>query len=227
MRVALKVGHLVLIPDDADETATLAGWKAAHDGFVFALAANDGSGANLASLGPRAEACREPINVHSGNPDPRISIIANFAPTPFTLDGVRYACVEAFWQSLRFPPEERPRLAALDGAAAKRASDAHPYGSHVHYRGEAIPVGTHAHWQLMRRACEAKFAQNDEARAALLETGDRPLVHRVRRDSTSIPGVVMAEIWMVLRSRLRGASETMEAGASAAPRSVADPGDTA
>jgi hypothetical protein len=56
----------------------------------------------------------------------------------------------------------------------------------------------------MRRACEAKLAQNDDARAALLATGERPLVHRVRHDSRSIPGVVMADIWMALRARLRG-----------------------
>ena len=214
MRVALKVGHLVLIPDDADETATLAGWKAAHDGFVFALAANDGSGANLASLGPRAEACREPINVHSGNPDPRISIIANFAPTPFTLDGERYACVEAFWQSLRFPLEERSGIAILDGVAAKQASDARPYGSHVHYRGEAVSVGTHAHWQLMRRACAAKFRQHAAARAALVSTLPRPLVHTMRRDSRTIPGAIMAEIWMSLRAELLNAA----AGSRRRPR---------
>jgi hypothetical protein len=142
MRIELKSDVLVLVPDSAAEAAELAAWKARHEGFVFALTDNEGSGASLAALGPREDACREPINVHSGNPDPRIRIIANFAPTPFTLDGARYACVEAFWQSLRFPPEERPRIAGLDGAAAKRASGERPYGSHVHYAGEAITVGT-------------------------------------------------------------------------------------
>jgi len=73
----------------------------------------------------------------------------------------------------------------------------------VQYAGEEIAVGTYAHWQLMRRACAAKFRQNDDARAALLATGERPLVHRVRPDSRSIPGVVMADIWMALRTRLR------------------------
>jgi predicted NAD-dependent protein-ADP-ribosyltransferase YbiA (DUF1768 family) len=204
MRVQFNPDTLILVPDSDAEASELAAWKARHDGFVFALAADAGSGARLTTLGPRAEACREPINVYSANPDPRIRIIANFAPTPFTLDGMRYACVEAFWQSLRFPLDERTRIAALDGATAKRASDERPYGSHVHYAGEAIAVGTYAHWQLMRRACEAKFAQNEDASAALLATGERPLVHRVRPDSLTIPGVVMADIWMALRTRLRG-----------------------
>jgi hypothetical protein len=55
----------------------------------------------------------------------------------------------------------------------------------------------------MRRACEAKFTQNDDAREALLGTNDRPLTHKMRRDSRSIPGVIMAEIWMGIRARLR------------------------
>jgi predicted NAD-dependent protein-ADP-ribosyltransferase YbiA (DUF1768 family) len=202
MRTLLQPGRLVLVPETADERAALADWRAAHDGFAFASAENAGTGATLIALGPRAEACREPINVTSARPEP-IRLIANFAPTPFELDGARYACVEAFWQSLRFPIEERPRIAALDGRAAKNASAAQPYGSHVVYAGQAIAVGTFDHWQLMRRACRAKFAQNDDARAALLATGSRPLIHVVRHDSRTIPGVIMADIWMGLRDELR------------------------
>ena len=51
--------------------------------------------------------------------------------------------------------------------------------------------------------------------AALLGTGDRPLRHRMRKDSRTIPGVIMAEIWMRLRAELssgvdpRGGGEMM------------------
>ena len=41
----------------------------------------------------------------------------------------------------------------------------------------------------------------------LLGTGIRPLVHLVRPDSRTIPGVVMADIWMKLRAELRRAAE--------------------
>jgi hypothetical protein len=57
----------------------------------------------------------------------------------------------------------------------------------------------------MDRACRAKFTQNWEARSALLATGGRPLVHRMRRDSRTIPGVIMADIWMRIRSSLANA----------------------
>jgi predicted NAD-dependent protein-ADP-ribosyltransferase YbiA (DUF1768 family) len=203
MKTLLKPDGLVLVPETDDERAALGQWKAAHDDFAFALAANSGDGALLSALGPRADACREPINVWSGSRDPQIKLIANFAATPFELDGMRYASVESFWQSLRFPPAERPRIAALNGARAKHESEAMPYGSHVVYGDAAIPVGSHGHWQLMKRACRAKFAQNADARAALLATGTRPLEHKMRHDSRTIPGAIMADIWMAIRASLR------------------------
>ena len=205
MKTLLKPIGIVLVPESAEEHAALTSWQGAHAGFAFVMAENSGDGTALIALGPRAEACREPINVTSSSPDP-IRLIANFAPTPFELDGVHYACVEAFWQSLRFPIEKRPRIAVMDGRAAKTASAKQPYGSHIVYAGQTVAVGAFDHWQLMRRACAAKFEQNDNARAALLATGERPLVHVVRRDSRTIPGVIMADIWMTLRADLRRSS---------------------
>ena len=202
MKILLQPKRLDIVPESEEERPALEAWKRKHDDFVFAAAPNAGSDATLIGLGPRAEACREPINVTSGSPEP-VRLIANFAPTPFELDGMRYACVEAFWQSLRAPAPERARIAAMEGRAAKRVSEQHPYGAHVSYGGQDIPVGAYEHWQLMRRACRAKFEQNEDARRALLATGDRPLVHRVARDSRTIPGVIMAEIWMKLRAGLR------------------------
>jgi predicted NAD-dependent protein-ADP-ribosyltransferase YbiA (DUF1768 family) len=202
MKALLQPNSLVLVPEGEEERLALAAWKVTHADFAFAAAENSGTGATLTALGPRVEACREPINVTSNSPDP-IRLIANFAPTPFELDGQRYACVEAFWQSLRFPVEERSRIAALAGPVAKQISEKQPYGSHVVYDGHTIPVGAFDHWQLMRRACQAKFEQNENARATLLATGDRPLIHVVHRDSRTIPGVIMAQIWMELRARFR------------------------
>jgi predicted NAD-dependent protein-ADP-ribosyltransferase YbiA (DUF1768 family) len=202
MKTLLQRDHLVVISESPDEQAALASWRAAYDGFVFVMLPNAGSGLSLRALGPRDKACREPINVTSDSPDP-ICLIANFAPTPFELDGTSYACVEAFWQSLRFPPAERPRIAALDGPSAKQESERMPYEATIEYGGETIPVGAYGHWQLMRRACMAKFQQNETARSALLGTGTRPLMHQLRRDSRTIPGVIMADIWMRIRAILR------------------------
>jgi len=207
MKTLLKPDGVVLIPETDDERAALAAWKSAHDDFVFALIENQGVGAMLNALGPREEAIREPINVWSGSRDPQIALIANFAGTPFELDGMRYASVESFWQSLRFPQAERSRIAAYDGARAKHESEKQPYGTQILYGGVEIPVGSHGHWRLMKRACYAKFAQNADARAALLATGTRPLEHKVRHDSHTIPGVIMADIWMAIRQTLRNSGK--------------------
>lgn len=211
MIVVLKSAVLVLVPETADETAALGEWKAGRDGHVLGLLQNDGAGATLRILGPREEVCREPINVTSRNPDPQVRLIGNLAATAFELDGERYASVEGFWQSLKSDSDaDRRRVAALSGSEAKRAGSAVEYGATVTHRGEAIPVGTWAHWQLMAKACAAKFAQDFEARSALLATGTRPLVHKVRKDSRTIPGAIMAEIWMRIRARYAKAGAETE-----------------
>jgi hypothetical protein len=93
----------------------------------------------------------------------------------------------------------------LEGARARAEGEKQGYGPAVTYNEQEIVVGKWAHRQLMKRACRAKFAQNPEAARALLATGDRPLTHAVRRDSTTIPGVIMAAIWTRIRKELRKA----------------------
>lgn len=205
MKTLLKPRHLIVVAESAAERADAAAWSAAVAGHAFELLAAGDNAIALRSLGPRAEACREPINIHSRVADRRWALISNFAPTPFTLDGREYASVEGFWQGLRFAGDaERIRVASLCGSAAKRAAGGVAWPATVTYEGESVVVGTWAHWKLMHRACWAKFTQCEAARDALLSTGRRPLVHVMRRDSRTIPGVVMADIWKRVRDRLCG-----------------------
>lgn len=97
---------------------------------------------------------------------------------------------------------ERQRLAGLYGSAAKDAGYYAPRSEDFHYAGRRVLIGTWDHWQLMKRACIAKFEQHDAARAALRATGRRPLAHHMKPDSRTIPGVIMAQIWMAIRARL-------------------------
>jgi predicted NAD-dependent protein-ADP-ribosyltransferase YbiA (DUF1768 family) len=203
MRMLLKPDILVLIPESPEEVAELSAWKAGREGYVAALRTECGAGVNFNVLGPREDVCRDPMNVTSRHADPKVALISNFAATPFELDGRSYASVESFWQGLKFPEMQRAEIATWDGRLAKRAGEATPYGASISYQGEIIPVGTWKHWQLMERACRAKFTLNFKAQAALLSTGDRPLMHRVRRDSRTIPGVIMADIWMRIRHQLQ------------------------
>lgn len=205
MKVVLKDALIVLIPQSDEDSSMLAAWKSAHLDHVLAVRADQPeiSAVELHDLGHRAEACREPLNVVSTSTDPLAKVISNLATTPFELDGQRYLSVESFWQGLKFPSEdERRRLAGHEGPRARSEGLRQKYDKTIAYRGQEITVGAWDHWQLMEKACRAKFQQNEEARNALLATGERPLIHVVRRDSRSIPGVIMAQIWMRLRAEL-------------------------
>lgn len=203
MRVILKDDVLVIVPDNEDDRTAAEAWAAGHAEHVFRLRGTGGGTLELHDLGERSIACREPINVVSTSRDPQIRLIGNFATAPFELDGQRYVSVESFWQGLKFNSEkDRRRLAGLDGRHARAEGEKQGYGDTITYRGDVIPVGTWRHWQLMEQACRAKFDQHLEARAALRSTGERPLLHMVRRDSKTIPGVIMAEIWMRVRAGL-------------------------
>lgn len=203
MRALYKDDCLVLIPEGEDEALLAAAWKDASSGHVFQLRQSNGTQLEFIDLGPAEHARRQPINITSASPDPE-RLISNFATAPFELDGQSYQSVESFWQGLKFEKaSDRRRLAAMGGRDARAAGEAQGYGKIISYGGTEIDVGSPEHWALMERACFAKFNQCLEAQEALLATGDRPLQHKVRRDSRAIPGVIMADIWMRIRSRLR------------------------
>lgn len=203
MRTLFKEGTIILAAEDEADREELARFAVGAAGHVFLLHARNDKGCSLQDLGPREAACREPINITSSTEE-RWRPIGNLAQTPFELHGRRYASVEGFWQGLKFDaPADRKRVAALHGGQAKSAARGMPERATILYEGATIPVGRPEHWALMRQACTAKFTQNLLARQALLATGERPLSHRVRRDSRTIPGVIMADIWMSIRACLR------------------------
>ncbi len=145
----------------------------------------------------------EPLNITFDDAPMPLRLISNLAETSFEMDGRFYSSVEGFWQGLKFPDEvDRQRVAELSGHDAKRAGPKAEPGDRFVYEGREIVTGTVDHWALMERANLAKFEQDEDARAALLATGSRPLVHRVPVDSRTIPGIVMADIWMRLREKL-------------------------
>jgi predicted NAD-dependent protein-ADP-ribosyltransferase YbiA (DUF1768 family) len=204
MRVILKPGLFVVTPENAAEREAWAAWRLTMADHVFHLADGTGDGAPFHDLGPRALACRDPINIVFDQVEACWRPISNLAHTPFTLDGRHYASVEGFWQGLKFDKDaERRRVASLWGLDAKKAAGSAPAGASFHYNGQAHPFGGPEHHGLMLQACRAKFAQNLEASEALLATGDRILVHRTPRDSKTIPGALMADIWTRIRATLQ------------------------
>lgn len=211
MIVRLKDNLIVSTAETPEEQAIIAVWAKAADGNVFVLNHQDQRTFRLTGLGPRLDACREPINVTSRSPDAMLRLISNLAHTPFELDGNAYASVEAFWQGLKFPDAERRRqISRLHGLEARSAGFDAEASDTLIYSGRTIRVGTSDHWHLMYLACRAKFSQHEQARAALGGTGDRPLLHKTRRDSRTIPGVVVADIWMRIRRTLAQGGDEVE-----------------
>jgi hypothetical protein len=202
MRALVKGEQVVVIADGESAREALEARLAGWDGHAF-RGHRSGGALVLRHIGPFDDVFQTPLNVTSMHPDPAVRLISNFAPTAFELDGEAYASVEGFWQSLKAThPGDRVRIAGLSGGEARAAGQALDPPACVSFRGQSIGWGRPEHWDLMRLACRAKFTQVAEARAALLATRPRPLTHRTRRDSRSIPGVIMAGIWSQLRDEL-------------------------
>lgn len=195
--------NVIGLSAETPEEQAICALISAADGYVFQLHAATDKGMAFSEIGPEEDARRTPLNIVQSIA-PHFAPISNLAHTPFDLDGQHYASIEGFWQGLkRIDPVERRAIAKLWGGEAKGRGGSVDQPAEFVYEDVTIASGSPEHWALMRKACDAKFTQNSEAREALLATGERWLTHKVRRDSRTIPGVVMAEIWMRIRAKLR------------------------
>jgi predicted NAD-dependent protein-ADP-ribosyltransferase YbiA (DUF1768 family) len=200
MKLSFRNNVVGLSAETPEEEAICAQLCAA-DGHVFKLHATSERGMAFSTIGPEDEARRAPLNIVQSIA-PRFAPISNLAHTPFVLDGLDYASIEGFWQGLKTDdPAQRRAIAQLSGAQAREAGRRIGQPPAFEQGGARIAAGSPEHWALMRAACAAKFDQDGSARAALLATGERWLTHRVRRDSRTIPGAIMADIWMRIRAQ--------------------------
>ncbi|WP_374379445.1 hypothetical protein [Dongia sp.] len=202
MKLSFRNNVVGLSAETPEEEAICAQLRAA-DGHVFKLHAASQRGLAFSLIGPEDDARRAPLNILH-KIEPAFAPISNLAHTPFTFDDGEYASIEGFWQGLKVAdPDGRRAMARLFGGEAKGRGGALGWSPTFDYGGVTIVTGSPEHWALMGEACFAKFTQNDKARKALLATGERWLTHKVRKDSRTIPGAVMADIWMDIRSRLK------------------------
>ena len=203
MKTVVKDDQIIFVTEGQEDEA-LNAWAKDRRNHMFSVHHASDMTFRLIHLGIRENVYREPLNIMSNSEDAVSRLISNLAHTPFELDGKQYASVEAFWQGLKWPDEKRrEEIAILHGQDARRSGSGAPRRTTLKYGDIVVRVGTYDHWALMATACWAKFEQNREAREALLSTGDRPLVHKPKRDSRNIPGPIMAEIWMNIRNGLR------------------------
>ncbi len=157
--------------------------------------------------------------------------LSNFAATPFTLHGVRYASVEGFWQMMLYPegandprakdafltwPFTRAKVGQMTAFEAKAAGDVGEENMHklgidwVTFQGKRMPYRSMVkgvkgeHYRLIVEAMRAKLAQNPEVRRILLATGDLTLLPDHTQEANAPPEWAYFRIWMEIRSELQG-----------------------
>jgi len=125
-----------------------------------------------------------------------LGLLSNFAATPFTFKGKRYASLEGFWQMMKYPegpndPREkfpelewkytREQVAQLTSFEAKSAGTLAEENmkkmgiSWVTFAGKQIEYRSKSpgeFYRLIVAATRAKVQQNPEVRKVLLATGD-------------------------------------------------------
>jgi len=154
-----------------------------------------------------------------------LGIFSNFAPTPFELDGEKYASVEGFWQMMKYPDPDDPNdprrrsdlvwkytreeVAELSGFEAKHAGDATKENyeklgikwisyraNRMEYKGKDQEV----HYRLIFRATQAKIDQNPKAKELLKKTIGLILRPDHEQSSDATPAYRYYEILMKIRS---------------------------
>jgi peptidoglycan/xylan/chitin deacetylase (PgdA/CDA1 family) len=155
-----------------------------------------------------------------------LGLLSNFAATPFTFSGERYASVEGFWQMMKYPDNDadpratfpgnswkftRREVAQMTAFDAKAAGDAASKNMSrmgidwVTFAGERFPyrpAEPGRRHELIVDAMRAKLEQNLEVRRVLLATGDLVLKPDHHQKENPPAAWRYYEIWMQLRSEL-------------------------
>jgi len=156
-----------------------------------------------------------------------LGLLSNFAPTPFTFHGKRYASLEGFWQMMKYPegPGDpratfpgiqwaytREQVAQLTSFDAKHAGDLGEKNmqamgiSWVTFEGKRMeykPAVPSEHYRLIVEATREKVRQNPEVKKVLLSTGDLILKPDHHQEHDSPAAWHYFDILMQIRTDLR------------------------
>lgn len=154
-----------------------------------------------------------------------LGILSNFASTPFELNRKKYASLEGFWQSMKYPENDSdPRnkskawpytrhqvehLVAFEALKAGKEAEKIMKdlnikwisfnGIRMEYKGKDAPT----HYKLIEAATRAKVDQNPKVKEILLSTGDLILRPDHHEDKDATPAYHYFNIYMTLRSELQ------------------------
>lgn len=120
------------------------------------------------------------MDIGSGNGYPS-SALSNFVPHPFEIDGVQYASMEGFLQSLKFAsPDIQREVCQLVGKQAKYKGKNKKWwrDQTLYWQGKAYQRSSPEYQELLDRAYDA-LATNVGFCRALLATGQATLTHSI------------------------------------------------
>lgn len=123
------------------------------------------------------------MNIGSGDSYPSCAL-SNFAPHPFTFDGVECASMEGFLQSLKYSnPDMQAHVCTLVGKAAKFKGKKKKWyrDQTLYWKGTPIHRESEAYQILIENAYNALFL-NDGFRRALAATGKSTLTHSMGKN---------------------------------------------
>lgn len=166
-----------------------------------------------------------------------LGLLSNFAPTPFTFRGKRYASLEGFWQMMKYPegPDDPRALYrgiewahARDEVAQMTAFEAKAAGTlaeenmkrmgitWVSFEGELFEYRAREpgeHYRLIVAATWEKVRQNPNVRDVLLATGDLVLRPDHRQEPNAPPAWRYYDILTEIRAALRREAARAEGSA--------------
>lgn len=156
-----------------------------------------------------------------------LGMLSNFAATPFSYHGQRYASLEGFWQMMLYPesPEDerarfsgikweysREQVAQLTAFEAKKAGTLAEQNMKtmridwVTFEGRKMPYRPPVpgeHYRLIVEATWAKVRQNPEVQSVLLATGDLKLKPDHYQEPNAPAAWHYYDILMDIRTQLR------------------------
>jgi predicted NAD-dependent protein-ADP-ribosyltransferase YbiA (DUF1768 family) len=156
-----------------------------------------------------------------------LGLLSNFAPTPFTFHGQRYASLEGFWQMMKYPEDTndprvtfsgitwtntRTQVSQMTAFAAKHAGDVAEAnmkkmgidwvtfeGRQMEYRAP----GKSDFYKLIVAATREKVRQNPDVQKVLLATGDLVLLPDHHQETNAPLAWHYFEILMQIRTELQ------------------------
>ncbi len=159
-----------------------------------------------------------------------LGLLSNFAATPFTFHGQRYASLEGFWQMMKYPegPDDpranfsginwaytRAQVAQLTSFDAKHAGDLGEKNMQtmgitwVTFEGRRMeykPAKPGGHYRLIVEATREKVRQNPEVKKVLLATGDLILKPDHHQEADAPAAWHYFDILMQIRTELQDSS---------------------